>query len=303
MSAFGDALQSQGQSSDQLSQQSLDQLTQLRDIVSGQVSSADSQYQGVMGQLAQQLSTLDAIERAAGVQSEVPSILQGLPGEIAAQLASILGAGVATGGDQVTSLYQGVLGRDPSANEVSYWTDSFANGSKTLADWQYSADQELVGNLYQQVLGRQADSGGLQFYTDKFYRGEETLDQIRADLQNSLVNGSHAGGADYIPFDGYRAELHKGEAVITSANNQKLAKLLSGDWSQYGRSDNAALVSGFKTLTDRIAQLEAALVQATQQNAVVVAAATERSAQTISGSTQKAAEINRRTASAKPALV
>lgn len=30
------------------------------------------------------------------------------------------------------------------------------------------------------------------------------------------VSGSHAGGLDYVPYDGYIAELHQGEAVLTS---------------------------------------------------------------------------------------
>ncbi len=30
------------------------------------------------------------------------------------------------------------------------------------------------------------------------------------------VDGSHAGGLDYVPFDGYLAELHKGEMVLTA---------------------------------------------------------------------------------------
>jgi phage-related minor tail protein len=33
----------------------------------------------------------------------------------------------------------------------------------------------------------------------------------------SGLNGSHANGLDYVPFDGYRAELHKGERVQTAA--------------------------------------------------------------------------------------
>ncbi len=31
------------------------------------------------------------------------------------------------------------------------------------------------------------------------------------------VDGSHAGGLDYVPFDGYIAQLHQGERVLTSA--------------------------------------------------------------------------------------
>ena len=34
------------------------------------------------------------------------------------------------------------------------------------------------------------------------------------------INGSHANGLDYVPFDGYIAELHKGERVLTKEENQ-----------------------------------------------------------------------------------
>ena len=39
---------------------------------------------------------------------------------------------------------------------------------------------------------------------------------ISANVVGSAVNGSHAGGLDYVPFDGYVAELHKGEQVLTA---------------------------------------------------------------------------------------
>lgn len=34
------------------------------------------------------------------------------------------------------------------------------------------------------------------------------------------LDGSHATGLSYVPFDGYRAELHKGERVLTAQQNQ-----------------------------------------------------------------------------------
>lgn len=39
---------------------------------------------------------------------------------------------------------------------------------------------------------------------------------IRAN-QRVMVNGSHAAGLDYVPFDGYIAQLHKGEMVLNAA--------------------------------------------------------------------------------------
>ena len=40
---------------------------------------------------------------------------------------------------------------------------------------------------------------------------------IGAKVNSGGVNGSHAGGLDYVPFDGYIAELHKGEQVLTAS--------------------------------------------------------------------------------------
>ena len=37
---------------------------------------------------------------------------------------------------------------------------------------------------------------------------------VNADVS---TNGSHAGGLAYVPFDGYIAELHKGERVLTAS--------------------------------------------------------------------------------------
>ncbi len=37
------------------------------------------------------------------------------------------------------------------------------------------------------------------------------------NVNMAAVNGSHAGGLDYVPFNGYIAELHRGEAVLTAS--------------------------------------------------------------------------------------
>lgn len=85
------------------------------------------------------------------------------------------------------------------------------------------------------------------------------------------ANGSHAGGLDSVPFDGYRAELHKGEAVVTSANNQKLSQMLSIDWSRFGGNDQAALLNEIKALRAEVA--------ATRQSQQTIAAVTLQQSQ------------------------
>ena len=45
------------------------------------------------------------------------------------------------------------------------------------------------------------------------------------------VNGRHASGLDYVPFNGYVAELHEGERVLTKEENKQYdsQKSNSGD--------------------------------------------------------------------------
>lgn len=46
-----------------------------------------------------------------------------------------------------------------------------------------------------------------------------------ASKLSGLVNGSHATGLANVPFDGYRAELHKGESVLTADQSNMLRGL------------------------------------------------------------------------------
>ena len=38
------------------------------------------------------------------------------------------------------------------------------------------------------------------------------------------ADGSHAGGLDYVPFDGYKAILHKGETSSDGTGKQNLSE-------------------------------------------------------------------------------
>ena len=46
------------------------------------------------------------------------------------------------------------------------------------------------------------------------------------------VDGSNANGLDYVPFDGYISELHRGEAVLTAQENRV--------WQQFKQSGTTA---------------------------------------------------------------
>ena len=56
-----------------------------------------------------------------------------------------------------------------------------------------------------------------------------------SSMDKGKVNGSHAGGINSVPYDGYIAELHKGERVLTASENNALNSL-------GGMSDNKTVV-------------------------------------------------------------
>ena len=56
------------------------------------------------------------------------------------------------------------------------------------------------------------------------------------------MNGHHANGLDYVPFNGYTAYLHKGERVLTKQENEAYTrgKTSQGDtFNFYNTKPNA----------------------------------------------------------------
>ena len=75
------------------------------------------------------------------------------------------------------------------------------------------------------------------------------------------LNGSHAGGLDYVPFDGYVAELHQGEAVLTAGEANFLrdamtsGRVLGGGRRSTGVSDSGTGPAGGAAGTPRVYDL------------------------------------------------
>jgi phage-related minor tail protein len=225
--------------------------------VQSALSSAASSASAQLSAAQQQLDAMNQmVAGILGVNTSVQSLAEAVRAFLAERAAQVTA--------QVTGAYQQYLGRAPDQAGLDYWTQALSSGTKTQDDMRYSAGFEQVNKIYQSVLGREGDSAGLQFYADQLYSGR-SLAEIQADFEWGAAHGSHANGLAYVPFDGYRAELHKGERVLTADENRSYQM---PDWSQYGRGGNEALASEVKALrTDlvaanqRIEQLLAARVQ------------------------------------------
>ena len=93
-------------------------------------------------------------------------------------------------------------------------------------------------------------------------------------IVSPTINGSHANGLDFVPFDGYIAELHKGEAVLTASEARAYQ-------SDNGVRSSDALVSEIKSLREQVAALRDGQREQTGQLIAATYDSNERNAQSI----------------------
>ena len=82
------------------------------------------------------------------------------------------------------------------------------DGIKSVGDSVLGWVSDFAGSIASFVSG----------IVDGFSSVVSSANNARSDAQS--VNGSHADGLAYVPFDGYIAELHQGERVLTADENR-----------------------------------------------------------------------------------
>lgn len=116
-----------------------------------------------------------------------------------------------------------------AADVINFGADAIG----ALVDWLKEA-AEAAQNAYE--------------WLREFFNLDEK-EARRHELLPGAIDGSHAGGLNYVPFDGYLAQLHRGEMVLTAAQ----AALLRNN---QGTSDSSAAVS---SLSSAISNLQSGL--------------------------------------------
>nr|DAN76079.1 MAG TPA: minor tail protein [Caudoviricetes sp.] len=112
----------------------------------------------------------------------------------------------------------------------------------SLADYQANGLVNAGGVIDYAAAKRMQDAG-----TFKRAAGVSRSDALKRGWKLSPINGSHANGLDYVPFDGYVAELHQGEAVLTSGEASFLRSAMAAGRTLGGNRRSNRAVSDSDT--------------------------------------------------------
>ena len=105
---------------------------------------------------------------------------------------------------------------------ANFFTETIPNAFQSMLDWISNGISSFVNIGYEIVdsimSGISAAWNGLVSWFNGIWNslfGGLSVG-VNVNASSSGINGSHAGGLSYVPFDGYIAELHKGERVLTA---------------------------------------------------------------------------------------
>ena len=95
-----------------------------------------------------------------------------------------------------------------------------------------------------------------------FNNAKEFWNNISRGLSNLNISGSHANGLAYVPYDGYIAELHKGERVLTAQENKNYSSGVGGNGTTINFYSNEKIdeYTAAKELRRTIKDIELGLV-------------------------------------------
>lgn len=90
----------------------------------------------------------------------------------------------------------------------------------------YNAGRSIFQGLFDGIVG--VWNGIYNWVVEKVNWLSDRLSFWNSSQSKMRANGSHATGLEYVPFDGYRAILHKGERVLTAEQAKEADKGQNG---------------------------------------------------------------------------
>lgn len=128
------------------------------------------------------------VSTVVGVVTSLPSKVWGILSQIPAKVRQLGSQLRSVGAAAFNALWDGIKS---VGNSILDWVSGFASSIKSFISGIVEGFNDVVGS---------ADS---------------------AKSAAASVKGRHANGLDYVPYNGYIAELHKGERVLTAQENKE----------------------------------------------------------------------------------
>lgn len=105
----------------------------------------------------------------------------------------------------------------------------------SAASYFFDAGAKIFGALWDGIKGiwngiTSWVTDKISWLTDKLAFWKSGKSEMK-EFETSKADGSHASGLSYVPFDGYKAILHKGERVLTAKENESYKS--SGEVNNY----------------------------------------------------------------------
>lgn len=149
--------------------------------------------------------------------------------------------------DAIAGVVQGVI--DLIHGDVQGFSDSITNLLMTLVDSMLGIGEAMFSNLWQGI--KNIWSSISSWVTEKTSWLKDKLTFWKNG--KSEMDGSHASGLNYVPYDGYVAELHRGESVVNAGEmsrlTQAIEKISAGSSGISGPIELTFNVSGKKLAT------------------------------------------------------
>lgn len=161
-----------------------------------------------------------------GILSAIPGLVAALPQIITAWtgfLAENWPKIIASGFDIIVNLITGIMNAIPQIiasvpDLIGALVQGFMDGIETIKGIGKSVVQGIIDGI-------SAAWDGLVEWFNKAWNGLFGNRSVDVSVnQSTSPDGSHAIGLDYVPYNGYMAELHRGEMVLTQAEAKSYRK-------------------------------------------------------------------------------
>lgn len=167
----------------------------------------------------------DIINKFTSHIQDILTKLQNLISDIMSKIVSFIGEAIA----KVREFFSNLLNATNEAfnnivNTIRGFVGQFMSAGRAIFEGLFSGIKEVWGTITSWVNDKISWLGSVLAKAKDMLNNIKSAVSEAASNAANAINGSHANGLDYVPFDGYVAKLHEGERVLTKNENEEYSK-------------------------------------------------------------------------------